>query len=214
MTTIETAAQRYVSVVRTNLKHLDAVPLLYRLLAAGEPVAMERLAAEGGWPLENLRAELARHAGTDWDEHGRIAGFNLTLVPTPHTFTFDGRTVYVFCADGALELPIVLGRSGVIESPCPLTGQRIRVEVTPTGVVSVDPPEAVVSKVSPTGPVDDVRAEICGLGHFIASPEVAADWLAAHPQGQLDPVADDFQIVRQAMLELGWAAETDQGADS
>jgi hypothetical protein len=43
MATIEAAAQRYVSVVRTNVQRLDAIPQLYRLLAAGEPVPVERL---------------------------------------------------------------------------------------------------------------------------------------------------------------------------
>lgn len=212
MTTIETAAQRYVSVVRANVQQLDAIPQLYRLLAGGDPVSVERLAAIGGWSVDELRAELARHPGTDWDEHGQVVGFNLTLRPTAHTFTFDGRTVYAFCADGALELPIVLGRPGLIESPCPATGQPIRVEVTPSGVARVDPPEAVVSKVSPTEAVADVRAEICGLGHFFRSPAVAAGWLARNPHGYLDPVADDFEIVRLAMIELGWAAEPSEHA--
>lgn len=206
LTNTEARVQQLIAVIRSNVQHLDAIRQLYRLLSAGEPVAVERLAAEGDWSIDDLRAELARHPGTDWDEHGRVVGFGLTLRPTPHAFTFDAHTVYAFCADDALQFPIVLGRSGVIESPCPATGRRVRVEVTPRDVIGVDPPEAVVSKVSPTEAVADVRAEICGLGHFFSSREAAADWLAHYPQGQVIPVTGDFEIVRQAMTELGWAA--------
>lgn len=208
MTRIEADVRRYIAVVEANLRHLGVVPILYRLLSAGEPVDVGRLAERTGADVDDLRAELTRHPGTDWDEHGRIVGFNLTLRPTPHTFTFDGRTVYAFCADGALELPVVLGRPGVVASPCRATGQLIRVEVTPTRVVTVDPRQAVVSKVRPTAAVEDVRRDICGLGHFFSSPEAAAEWLANTPDGMVDPVGDEYQVVRQAMAGLGWAADS------
>jgi alkylmercury lyase len=209
MASIEPDVRRYIAVVEANLRHLDVVPVLYRLLSAGEPVTVEHLADHTGADAGDLRAELARHPGTDWDEHDRIVGFNLTLRPTPHTFTFDGRTVYAFCADGALELPVVLGRPGVVASPCRATGRHIRVEVTPASVVAVDPSQAVVSKVRPTTSVEDVRRDICGLGHFFSSAETAAGWLANTPDGMVDPVAEEYQIVRQAMAGLGWAADPD-----
>lgn len=53
-----------------------------------------------------------------------------------------------------------------------------------------------------------MHAEICALGNFFSSPEVAAPWLAHYPQGQLEPVANDFEISRRVMTELGLAAET------
>lgn len=166
---------------------------------------MERLATAGGWPVADVRAELERQPGSEWDEQGRLVGFGVTLRPTPHTFHMDGRTLYGYCATAILELPIILGRAGVGESRCAVTGRRIRVELTPEGVTSVDPPEAVVSKVRPAAAVTDIRAEICNLGNFFSSPEAAADWLAHNPQGTVDPVADEFEITRRAMTELGWA---------
>lgn len=203
-------AQRLVSLIREQFGLPDLVLHLSRLLAAGEPVTVERAAAAGGWRVEELRAELARHPGVDWDDDGRIVGFGLTLHPTPHTFTFDGRTVYGFCATDALAFPVILGRSGVGESPCPVTGRDIRVEATPDRVVRMEPPEAVVSKVRPDHAVADLRAEICALGSFFSSPEAAADWLTRYPQAQVVPIAEDFEVTRQAMIELGWAAP---GAD-
>jgi alkylmercury lyase len=160
--------------------------------------------------VEELRAELARHPGTDWDDDGRIVGFGLTLRPTPNKFTFDGRTVYGFCASDVLAFPVILGRPGVAESTCPVTGRHIRVEATPDRVIRVDPPEAVVSKVRPDHAVADVRTEVCALGSFFSSSEAAADWLAHYPQGKIVPITEDFEVTRQAMIELGWAAPGDE----
>lgn len=175
------------------------------MLADGEPVTVERLATVGGWPVAEVRAELERQPGTEWDEHGRLVGFGITLRPTPHAFHMDGRTLYGYCATAILELPIILGRAGVGESRCATTGRPIRLDLTPDRVTSVDPKQAVVSKVRPADAVTDIRAEICNLGNFFSSPEAAADWLARNPHGRVDPVADEFEITLRAMSELGWA---------
>jgi alkylmercury lyase len=68
----------------------------------------------------------------------------------------------------------------------------------------------MVSLVRPTRAARDIRAEVCGLGHFFASAEAGADWLAANPDGRLVPVVEDFEISRQTMIEIGWAHTADQ----
>jgi alkylmercury lyase len=181
----------------------DLIPQLARLLAAGEPVSVEQVATAGGWTPEQVQAALVRHPRVDFAEDGRIAGFGLTLHPTAHSFTFDGQTVYGFCASDAPEFPVILDRPGRIESTCPATGRPIRVEVTPTEILTVDPPEAVVSTVRPTQAVTDIRA-YCDLGNFFSSPSAATDWLARNPHGQITTVADDFIITRQSLIEVGW----------
>jgi hypothetical protein len=108
-----------------------------------------------------------------------------------------------FCTSDALELPVLLDRPGVAESTCPATGQPIRVELTPTEVLTVDPPDAVVSTVRPTQAVTDIRT-YCDLGNFFSSPDAASDWLTHNPQGQITTVADDFEITRQSLIEVGW----------
>ncbi|WP_020501435.1 organomercurial lyase MerB [Sciscionella marina] len=203
---IHAGVQKLIGVVNANLAMPDLLPHLWRLLVdLGEPVSAEHLAAAGGWPMEKVQAELARQPGVDWDEHGRIAGFGLTLRPTPHAFTFDRRTVYGWCATDTLQFPRGLGHPGVVDSTCPATGQHIRIELTPNGIVRVDPPEALVSKMHLTRAVANLR-DLCDLGHFFSSRKVAADWLTAHPQGEVIPVAEEFQVVRRASTELGWTA--------
>ena len=198
-----TAIDRGVNFIRQH-QEFKLVPVLVGLLAQGEPVSVERHAAEGGWPEDEVRADLARHPSVEWDDQGRIAGFGLTLRPTPHRFEFDGKTVYGWCASDALSFPVLLEKPGIVSSTCPVTGQTIRVEVTTKAAVQVDPPGAVVSSVRPTGRVKDVRAEICGLGHFFSSREAASAWLAEYPDGFLHSVAEDFEVHRQVLAELGW----------
>ncbi|WP_020389682.1 organomercurial lyase MerB [Kribbella catacumbae] len=197
--------ERLVTLVQAQFGLPDLMPHLTRLLAAGQPVTIQQAAAAGGWQDHELRAELDRHPGVDWDDDGRIAGFGMTLRPTPHRFTFDDRTVYAFCASDTFEFPVILGKPGLVESTCAATGRPIRVELTPDHVGSVDPPQAVVSKVRPDHAVADVRAEICNLGNFFSTPDAAGDWLTHNPHGQIATVADDFEITRQAIIRLGWA---------
>jgi len=203
-------AQHLVALIREQFGLPDLPLHLGRLLANGEPVTVAQAAAAGGWTEDQLRAELARHPGTDWDDAGRIVGFGLTLRETPHSFTFNDHTVYTFCASDALEVSVMLGRSGVIDSTCPATGQHIRVEVTPERLQTVDPPDAVVSKVRPDHAVSDIRAEVCALGNFFSSHQAAADWLAHNQHGRVVTIAEDFEVTQQAMTELGWTATPHQ----
>jgi alkylmercury lyase len=186
----------------------DPLPHLWRLVAEGEPVALDRLAAAAGRTVDEVRRYFATAPDTEWDDSGRIVGFGLTLRPTPHSFTVDGATVYGWCATDVLIAPVLLRRSGVVESTCPFTGQPIHVEVTPEGVVRVDPPQAVVSVVRPSEKVADLRAETCALGHFFSSREVGAPWLEEYPHGQLRSLYEEFEIDRQVFDQLGWTQKT------
>lgn len=83
--------QASVAFFRTQLESWPLpglVPVLARLLAAGEPVTLEQTAEAGGWPADQVRQALERHPGVDWHQDGRILGFGLTLRPTAHAFTF------------------------------------------------------------------------------------------------------------------------------
>lgn len=207
MSTIERDAQHLVTLIRKQLVRPEIIVRLWRLLVEyGEPVTIEQLAMAGGWSVDEVQAVLAAQPGTDFDEDGRVAGFGLTLVPTTHTFTFDGRTVYGFCASDVLDFAIVLGRPGTVRSPCPVTGRTVRVEVTPETIEGVDPIGAVVSRIRPAEAVADLRTQICALGSFFSSAEAASGWLASNPDGQVVPVEEDFEVNRRALSQLGWTS--------
>jgi alkylmercury lyase len=189
---------------REELPGFELIPHVVHLLAEGKPLSLERLAAESSWTLQDVEAAVRRHPGVDWDDRGRLLGIGLTLCQTPHRFTFDGRTVFGWCASDVLIFPVMLGKSGIIESPCPVTGQQIKVVVTPEQVQNVAPSSAVVSLVRPDK-INDIRAEACALGNFFASSAAAGEWLAAHPEGMVHSVDEDFKLHREVMEKLGWA---------
>jgi alkylmercury lyase len=185
---------------------LDLAPHAIRLLAKGEPVDLEQLAAASGWHVEDVDAALNEQTSAERDEHGRLVGLALTLRPTSHGFTVDGRTLNAWCASDALMFPVILGRPGTVDSTCPHTGRPIQVEVTPERVERIDPPGAVVSAVRPTESVADVRTQTCHHGHFFSSLAAAARWQSEHPDGYILVVDEAFRLDRQVITQLGWDA--------
>jgi alkylmercury lyase len=182
----------------------DEQPVLLRLLSKGESVSIVELAKESGSTEERIREVLSGLSGVEYDDNGHIIGYGMTLKPTPHRFDFNGKTAYGWCASDALSFPFLLEQSGIVTSICPFTGKEIRIKVTPDSVLSVDPPEAVVTSVRPMEQVDDVRSEVCGVGLFLSSPDLASEWLKAHPEGFVHTIQEDFEVHKQVFKEVGW----------
>ena len=180
------------------------VPMI-RLLAEGRPVALERLAAVSGIPVEEIESWLHAQPGTDWDG-GRLLGFGLTQRPTRHRYIVDGRVLFTFCAADTLIFTPILGRPASVESSCRATGEPIRVQLTPEAVTWVDPSTTVVSQVDLAGEASDIRGSCCDHGHFFASENAAQEWRHAHPDGDVRPVREFFAIALDVCRELGWAA--------
>jgi alkylmercury lyase len=197
----------YVERTTTLIRGVDGHELLphaVRLLSQGEPVTLEQLAAVAGWSREDIETALTEQTNAERDQEGRLVGFALTLRPTPHRVTVDERTMYAWCASDTLMFPVVLGRTAIVESTCPRTGQPIRIELTPDAVQALDPPDAVMSAVRPTERLADVRAATCNHGHFFSSAEAATEWAGRHPDGYVHPVEDAFRLDRQVIQRLGW----------
>lgn len=182
----------------------DFVAPLIRLVAKGRPVEPAEFADQFGLPVERLVSWLRAQPGTDWDEQGRLVGFGLTQRRTAHRFTVADRQLFTFCAADALLFTPILGSPARVESTCPTTGQPIRIALAPDRVLDVDPAPAVVSQVA-LCPTTDIRASICDHGHFFASPDAAAPWRRAHPDGQILPVRESFDIALSIDREMGWA---------
>jgi alkylmercury lyase len=182
----------------------ELLPHAIRLLSEGEPVALDRLASASGLPVEAVEAALGEQVSAERYDHGRLLGFALTLRPTPHRYTTGGRTLYAWCASDTLIFPVILGRPGLVESTCRHTGQPIRIELTPDAVEGVNPPDAVLSAVRPTGRLTDVRTTTCRHGHFFSSRAAATQWAAEHPDGHIHSVEQGFRQDREVMKQLGW----------
>jgi alkylmercury lyase len=179
---------------------------MIRLVAEGQPAALQRLAAEAGVPVDEIESWLRAQPGTDWDERGRLLGFGLTQRPTRHRYVVDGRVLYTFCAADTLIFTPILGRPARVESSCPTTSQTIRIELTPGAVTLVDPATSVVSALNLCCGVSDIRGSLCDHGHFFASNSAAQPWRRAHPDGDIRPVGEFFDIALGVCRDLGWAA--------
>ncbi|NGW83277.1 organomercurial lyase MerB, partial [Staphylococcus aureus] len=134
-------------------------PLL-KMLAEGDPVPVEDIAAETGKPVEEVKQVLQTLPSVELDEQGRVVGYGLTLFPTPHRFEVDGKQLYAWCALDTLMFPALIGRTVHIASPCHGTGKSVRLTVEPDRVVSVEPSTAVVSIVTPDE-MASVRSAFC-----------------------------------------------------
>jgi alkylmercury lyase len=191
----------------------ELLPHVVRLLARGQPVAPGQVAEAAGLSVAQVEGFLQAQSGTDWEDDGRVAGFGLTLRPTPHRFVVDGQVLYTWCATDTLVFPAILGRGAMVESTCPATARSIRLDVMPEAVVFVEPPTTVVSRVHPAEAVDDIRGLVCCHGHFFSSPQSASDWAAGHPEGQVLSVSEAFAHARAACEGLGWA-QSASGAEA
>ncbi len=87
--------------------------------------------------------------GVECDEQGRIVGAALTTKPTPHVIRIAGKQLFAWCALDTLFIPGLVGKVGEVESTCPASQAPVRLTVTPKGVQTVDPPDAVLSVVLP-----------------------------------------------------------------
>ena len=147
-----------------------------QMLIEGEPVTIEDIATATGKPVEEVGKVVQSLPSVELDEQGRVVGYGLTMVPTPHHFKVDGKQLYAWCALDTLMFPGLIGRSAHIESPCHSTGKPVRLTVEPERIVKVEPSSAVVSIVTPDD-MSAVRSAFCNEVHFFSSSSAAQDWL-------------------------------------
>ena len=183
------ALQRSVAFFRPQVESWpvpDLVPRLARLLSAGEPVSVERVATAGGWTSR------------------RMAGSPASGSPCTPPRTASPSTARPCTGSApALEFPVLLDRPGRIESTCPVTGRPSRVEVTPAKCSPSTRrrlwcPRCAPPRPSPTS----ASTAIWGTSSAHRGPPPTG-WPAT-PDGQVTTVADDFIIIRRSLIEVGW----------
>ena len=176
---------------------------LMRELAQGRPVPKDRLdqiVADMGIDREDAYRSLRKWAERDAD--GDVFGvIGLSLNDTPHHFYVNGTRMSTWCAADALFVPAVLGRAATVESKSPVSGERIRLTVSPQGVEEVDPAGAVVSIVivdpdeANTGSVEAIWGAFCH--HiFFASHEEARRWAAGRDDIEILSVEEAHELMR------------------
>ncbi len=173
---------------------------LYRLLAEGTPVPIQRLAERLARHPDDVAKTLRTWPGVFFDQHGDVIGY-WGLSPThetTHRLKTDGRTLYAWCAWDTLFLPALLGRSADVESARPRTRESIRLTVTPDGVRSVEPGGVVMSFVMPDRDKlqENVVTSFCHFLHFFPSRHEGEAWVTEHPGARVLSLATAFELGR------------------
>jgi len=114
----------------------------------------------------------------------------------------DNQHLYAWCAYDAIYTPGVVGKTARIVSQDPVTGESIRVTITPEGVEDVRPEGTIVSvvggKTDMRGGPDSPR---CSQMLFFGSRESANQWLHGRSNVSILTVEEAFEIARQFQIE-------------
>ncbi|MGH8936270.1 MAG: organomercurial lyase [Acidimicrobiia bacterium] len=174
---------------------------VYRLIAeTAEPVTITQIADGAGLSAARVEESLRAWPLVLRDDKDRVVGFwgiHAEHITPTHAIEVDGTTVYAWCAWDTLFITEILGRQTRVTSTDPHEGTPIRLTVTPDGVTSLEPPEAVVSLLLPEdGFTDDDIQRLCHKVHFFTSPESAQAWIDGRPGLFAVSVDEAFELGR------------------
>ena len=172
---------------------------LYRLLAEGRPVSRDELAEAAEVAPDTVEEVLDAWPGVYTDDDQKIIGYwGLALSEMPHRFKVEGTQLYTWCAWDTLFIPEILQKTAMVESPCPVTKEIIRLTVSPREIENAEPNEIVVSLLLPD-PNDfenNVISSFCHHIHFFRSEMEGTEWVNKYPGLFLVSLADAFRLGR------------------
>lgn len=193
-------------------QELNLSTTLLHLLSEGKAVSAVRLAEQTGLSPEQMQALFDHFAaqGGEFDEKGNLVGAALTLNSTPHQLTIDGRRLYAWCSLDTFFIPGLLGKSAEVTSTDPVTGDRIRLTVTPEGISKYDPATTHLSIAVPglscrtdgsCGPETGPESEACSQMHFFSSRQSAEKWLQGRSGIAILTVEEAWRLARVNWLD-------------
>jgi len=144
------------------------------------------------------------------DGDGNVVGIaGLSQNQHAHRFTVNGIRLATWCAWDALFLPVMLQQTALVTSRCPVTGETIRLTITPEGVTSKHPESAAISIVIPQPTtsglesVEEIWMTFCHHIHFFSSPQAAQEWVAARGQKiAILTIEEAFELGRLTLSEI------------
>src|SRR5258708_37871925 len=176
-----------------------------RRLAGGNPMTsgeVDKIVSELGLTQEDAHPFLRKV--TERNAEGQIVGImGLSLNDSPHRVLVNGVALSAWCAEDTLFLPAMLQQTVTVESPSPLSKQKIRLTVSPQRVEAVSPTSAVMSVVivDPTeesmASVETIWMTFCNHILFFASREEAERWAAGRSNIAVITVDEGFDLGRQ-----------------
>jgi alkylmercury lyase len=197
---LETMAKRLSALLYCEQEDLCR-PIIQHV-ARGKPVTKADLQISLHLSPDELERRLAHLPDTEFDQQGNILGWGVTLLPTPHQFQLDGKSLYTWCAFDTVLFPPSLQRSAQVQSSCAQTGHPIAFVATPEGVVKdLTPAGSVLSLILPAERSECVRETFCYQSLFFRSEQAASTFLASHSEAIL-------LSVEEAALVGRWVAQS------
>lgn len=160
------------------------------LLETGEPVTVDDLIsattidpARVHEILESVRAR----GRVEFDDQGRLIGIaGLSLTPSRHELTVDGKTRWTWCALDAVGILGALRATGTVMSSDPQTGETIEINFA-KGSPDADAHLFILGGFSD----GNVREDWCPRVNFFASRDAAKAWVNDNEMdGDIVSVAD------------------------
>ncbi len=174
---------------------------LYRLVAKGDPITLERLGGAVGADRDLVMEAIGAvpPSRLQYDEAGSIIAFaGLSQVPANHRFMFGGLELFTWCAFDGLFLPELLDGTAGISSICPVTESEIRVTASKYGLEVIEPDGAVMSFVMPDhgSCCADMRGTFCNHVNFLASRQAGEIWLEHNAKAVILSLDEAFVLGR------------------
>jgi alkylmercury lyase len=160
---------------------------------------------------------------TERDASDQIVGaLGLSLQDHPHQVSIEDVSLSAWCAEDTLFLPAILQQTATIESPSPVSGQPIRLRVSPERVEEVSPADAVISLVladlsrEHMASVEAIWSAFCRHIHFFATRDEAERWATSTGRDDIAilSVEEGFAWQRPVWSEVLLAAAARSGNDT
>ncbi len=172
---------------------------LFPLLAQGRPVSPTQLAQKTGNAVSTVEQALVK-GHTDRDKYGNVIElFGITQVPTLHRIQIGHVCLFSCCALVSQMIPLLLSQTAVIESVDPVGHRLVRLTISPTGIQSVVPHNAVGTLVLTNAEQvqKDVRSAFCMHVHHFPDSDLAKEFVSTDPRRYVVDIQQLHQAARQ-----------------
>lgn len=187
--------------LKARWEHADKFLLrqLFPLLANGKPISPSRFAQITRQDVATVELELLK-GNTDRDSEGNVIElFGITQSPTLHRIRVDQVCLFSCCALVAHMVPLLLDRRATIESVDPISHRLTVIQVSSSGINSLEPPQAVGTLVVTTREqvLNDVRSAFCTHVCHFPDKKTAEEFIAADSRRYLVSINELNNAARQ-----------------
>ncbi|MFV1984200.1 MAG: organomercurial lyase [Thiohalomonadales bacterium] len=169
---------------------------LYQQLALGKPVLIALIADNINQNYIVINNIIHSWPGVFFDESNHVIGFwGLTINETPHKIIVNNITVYTWCAWDTLFIPELLNQKSSIYSTCPVTKEKINLELSPNDVKSTNKKDIVVSFLKPDlNDLNNIITNFCHFVFFFSNRTAGEQWCAENNNTFLLTLDDAFRV--------------------